>query len=257
MSEDTRRAVRPAKLLTQNSQLRALGIYNWSLPAWADRFDDDGSTFNTCPSAGICADLCYARVNAYRYPTVRRRHQQNLRYVLDLPGWKKVMTAELGHKKFHGKWIRIHDSGDFFSVRLPLSVAPHHDRASRLPFLHLHQGSAAIRRLVEPRFPWNFKWVYSLGGKHDSLLDPAYHRVADVFPSEEAITEQGWFSRHADDRLTVIGPAPVGMASNRIPHLQKRQGPHRFSELQQARDEQARERRNRRKTATPPEATTD
>lgn len=51
---------RPARLLTQNSEMRQIGVWNWSLPAWAGRLAD-GRTFNTCPSAGICAQACYAR----------------------------------------------------------------------------------------------------------------------------------------------------------------------------------------------------
>jgi len=257
MSEETRRAVRPATLLTQNSQLRALGIYNWTLPAWADRFEDDGSSFNTCPSAGVCAKLCYARVNAYRFPIVRRRHQQNLRYVLDdLPGWEKAMMDELSRKKFRGKWIRIHDAGDFFSDDYLSAWLRIMTACPDSIFYAYTKEVPRFRRLVEPEYPWNFKWVYSLGGKYDWMLDPAYDRVADVFPTEEAIAELGWFSQLADDRLAVIGPAPVGMASNRIPQLQKLQGPFRFGELQKAHDERERERRERRTTTPPPEAAT-
>lgn len=51
---------RPARLLTQNSEMRQIGVWNWSLPAWAGRLAD-GLTYNTCPSAGICAQACYAR----------------------------------------------------------------------------------------------------------------------------------------------------------------------------------------------------
>ncbi|GAA3783082.1 hypothetical protein GCM10022225_84170 [Plantactinospora mayteni] len=41
----------------------------------------------------------------------------NLMFVLDdLAGWEAGMTAELGRRALHGRWIRIHDSGDFFSV---------------------------------------------------------------------------------------------------------------------------------------------
>ncbi|RSN19882.1 hypothetical protein DL990_40970 [Amycolatopsis sp. WAC 01416] len=47
-------------LLRQNARLRKHGIWNWSLPAWAGRFED-GRTYNACPSAGICAKTCYAR----------------------------------------------------------------------------------------------------------------------------------------------------------------------------------------------------
>jgi hypothetical protein len=52
-------AARPRQLLTQNRELKAIGVWNWTLPAWAGRLDD-GRTFNTCPSAGICAKVCYA-----------------------------------------------------------------------------------------------------------------------------------------------------------------------------------------------------
>jgi hypothetical protein len=50
---------RPATLLTQNRELRREGIWNWTIPAWAGRLAD-GRTYNTCPSAGVCAKVCYA-----------------------------------------------------------------------------------------------------------------------------------------------------------------------------------------------------
>lgn len=57
---DSGTARRPARLLTQNSEMKQIGVWNWSLPAWAGRLAD-GRTYNTCPSAGICAQACYAR----------------------------------------------------------------------------------------------------------------------------------------------------------------------------------------------------
>jgi hypothetical protein len=51
---------RPKRLLSQNSRLRPIGVWAWTLPAWAGRLPD-GRTYNTCPSAGICRDVCYAR----------------------------------------------------------------------------------------------------------------------------------------------------------------------------------------------------
>ncbi len=104
---------RPARLLTQNREMRAIGVWNWTLPAWAGRFPD-GRTYNTCPSAGVCSQVCYARHGTYTWPQVRAKHQANLAFVLeDLPGWEHAMTAELGARRFRGAWIRIHDSGDF------------------------------------------------------------------------------------------------------------------------------------------------
>lgn len=88
--------------------------------------------------------------------------------------------------------------------------------------------------------------MYSLGGRQDARIDPKKHRVADVFPSEQAIIEAGWHSQLGDDRLAVVGPAPVGMSANRIPQFLRRMDGRRFSELQASRDEDRAARRNRR-----------
>ena len=51
-------------LLTQNSDLKRTGIYGWTLPAHVVKLSD-GSTFNVCPNAGICAKFCYAKTGTY------------------------------------------------------------------------------------------------------------------------------------------------------------------------------------------------
>lgn len=96
-------------LLTQNREMRRIRAWNWTLPAWAGRLDD-GRTYNTCPSAGVCKYVCYARNGTYLFPAVKAKHQANLKMVLDdLPGWTDAMNAELLHRKFRGAAIRIHD----------------------------------------------------------------------------------------------------------------------------------------------------
>lgn len=115
MSTGQPHAQRPSTLLSQNGQLRKIGVYNWTIPAWAGRFPD-GRSYNTCPSAGICAQVCYARSGAYQFSNVKAKHLANLQFVLsDLLGWEQAMSAELEARKFTGKWVRIHDAGDFFS----------------------------------------------------------------------------------------------------------------------------------------------
>lgn len=221
-------AGRPALLLRQNRELRAIGVWNWTLPAWAGRLPD-GRTYNTCPSAGVCRQVCYARHGTYTWPVVRARHHANLMFVLDdLDGWTATMTAELGAAKFTGRWIRIHDSGDFFSdayLRAWLKVIAARPAVN---FYAYTKEVARFRALVEPAPPPNFRWVYSYGGRQDTDLDLATDRVADVFPDDEAITAAGWNSQDASDLLAVLGPTPVGVAANRIPHLRHRQGARTF-----------------------------
>jgi hypothetical protein len=41
-------------MLTQNGELRPLGVYNWTIPALSAVLPD-GRRVHTCPAAGVCA----------------------------------------------------------------------------------------------------------------------------------------------------------------------------------------------------------
>jgi hypothetical protein len=237
---------RPSRLLTQNSEMRQIGVWNWTLPAWAGRLAD-GRTYNTCPSASICAQVCYARHGTYTWPVVRAKHQANLKFVLDdLAGWQTAMVTELGAAKFRGAWIRIHDSGDFFSdtyLNAWLNICRARPDTN---FYAYTKEVSRFRALVEPDPPPNFLWVYSYGGTQDAALNPAVDRVADVFPDEAAIATAGWASQDASDLLAVLGPRLVGVPANHIPAYLKRLSGRRFSEWQAQVDADRAARQDRR-----------
>ncbi|MEU6573587.1 hypothetical protein [Streptomyces sp. NPDC046805] len=237
---------RPTRLLTQNRELRAIGVWNWTLPAWAGRFPD-GTTYNTCPSAGICRDVCYARFGTYTWPTVKAKHHANLRFVLeDLSGWEEAMITELGRRKFRGIWVRIHDSGDFFSDAYLLAWLRIMRARPATNFYAYTKEVARFRALVEPDPPDNFAWVYSFGGTQDAALDIDRDRVADVFPDEDAIAAAGWHSQEASDLLAVLGPRLVAIPANRIPHFLKRLGGRTFRSWQAEVDAERRAQRRQR-----------
>jgi hypothetical protein len=212
---------RPARLLTQNRELRAIDVWNWTLPAWAGRLAD-GRTYNTCPQAGVCAKVCYARSGTYRFRNVLARHQANLQYVLDdLAGWTEQMATEVDHKRHRGGWVRIHDAGDFFTdayLQAWLVVA---ERTPDVRFYCYTKEVSRFKRLVEPGHPPNFLWVYSMGGREDHLVDVTRDRVADVFPDDESMAAAGFTSQDASDLLAVTGPPLVGIPANNIPHFNK------------------------------------
>lgn len=230
---------KPRWLLSQNSDLRRQGIWNWSLPAWAGTLPD-GRNYNTCPSAGVCAPLCFARQGAYRFPNVKARHEANLMMVLDdLPGWEAQMTAEVQHRRYQDRWVRVHDAGDFHSREYTEAWLRIMRAAPRVRFYAYTKSVSLFRDVVEPDPPENFRWVYSLGGREDHLIDLGSERHVDVFPDEETLAEAGYASRGQAEEgclVSVLGPQKVGIAANNIRHLKKRQGPHRFSELQRAQD---------------------
>ncbi|MBQ1047876.1 hypothetical protein KBX50_05305 [Micromonospora sp. C51] len=236
---------RPARLLTQNKDLRRIGVWNWTLPAWAGRLAD-GRTYNTCPSAGVCAQVCYARNGTYRFRNVLARHEANLAYVLDdLPGWYAQMLDETGHRRHVDGWVRIHDAGDFFSddyLRAWLDIA----RARpQVTFYAYTKEVERFRRLVEPDPPTNFRWVYSFGGRQDALLDPTRDRVADVFPDGEQLAAAGYADQSDSDLLAVVGPPLVGIPANNIPAFRRRQAGRSFAQWQAEQDAQRAARRAR------------
>ena len=83
-----------------NSELAGLGIFVWSIPALVAKSDKFGR-IKTCPNAGICAALCYARTGRYMFSTVVNAHTKNLEeYISDPFAWKQKLQNELKAGKF-------------------------------------------------------------------------------------------------------------------------------------------------------------
>jgi hypothetical protein len=100
---------KPKNLLTNgNRELKADGIFTWSLPALAAKLST-GKNMLVCPSAGVCANLCYARSGTYNFSNVKAAHTRNLELILDNPiGWKIRLNEELKGKRYQGgKSVRI------------------------------------------------------------------------------------------------------------------------------------------------------
>lgn len=246
-----RRPRRPETLLGQNSEMRADGVWNWTLPALASRLPD-GRTIKTCPEAGVCALACYARNGTYNIPTVVERHRANLMYVEDdLPGWTRHMAAELTHERHRGGWVRIHDAGDFYSPRYLAAWLRIMAFRPWVNFYCYTKSVALFKGMVEPAPPRNFHWIYSYGGTEDGLLDDTRDRVADVYMTEADIIAAGWHSQDASDLLAVLGPTPVGIPSNNIPQFRKRMAGRTFRQWQAEEDARRASRRAARKGRAP------
>lgn len=255
----------PKKLLTSNSELRADGISNWTLPAFAVQLDD-GRNINVCPQAGACASICYARNGTYMFKNVLGKHKQNLQFVMDdLEGWKLAMLQELSKKSMRpdgnpryleqidpdscdefvknwllsgGKAIRIHDSGDFFSDEYTTAWL---DIARMVPdvlFYAYTKEVTRFRKIVEGQAPENFRWIYSMGGKEDHLVKLEQERHAEVFSDVDSLVEAGYIDQTESDLLAILLPTNrIGIPANNIPHFKKKMDGKSFGELQQDRDD--------------------
>lgn len=259
----------PLQLLRQNSELRDDRVWNWTLPAWVVKAAD-GTVVNVCPSAGACKDVCYALNGTYLFPAVRAAHLRNLQLVLDSPrAWAAAIRLELSKPAFRptgiprlpdlaptleldewaeawrssgGAAVRIHDAGDFFSddyLELWLQIAR---ETPDVLFYAYTKEVPRFRRLVEGRAPINFRWLYSMGGKHDAKLDPDRDRHAEVFPDLETLASAGYIDQTSSDLLAVLLPTTrVGIPANNIPHYRKRLAGRTFGQLQLERPSRRRE----------------
>ncbi|NBO34621.1 MAG: hypothetical protein EBU89_01600 [Actinobacteria bacterium] len=228
--------VRLDRLLTQNSELRPDGIYNWSIPALAAKLSN-GKNIKTCPNAGACANVCYARNGTYNFSNVKARHTANLEYVINDPqGWFAQMLEEVNHPRMRGKYVRIHDSGDFFSedyLLLWLKIAL---LTPDVTFYCYTKEVSMFKRIVEYDCPKNFRYLYSLGGREDYLIDLELDRHADVFPDDAAILEAGYANQDASDLLAItLTSNKIGIPQNNIPQFRKRLAGRTFGEVQKER----------------------
>ena len=228
--------MRPKKLLSQNSELRPDGIFNWSLPAFGVRLTN-GTTMNVCPNAGACASFCYARNGTYNFSNVKGRHIANLEYILEEPeAWFNQMLEEVQKPKMVGKFIRIHDAGDFFSekyLNLWLQIAI---QTPEVTFYCYTKEVSMFKRVVEPNCPPNFRYLYSMGGKEDYLIDKENDRHAEVFPDDAAILDAGYSNQDASDLLAITLPSnKIGIPANNIKHFNKKMAGRTFGALQEER----------------------
>ncbi len=227
---------RMTRLLRQNRELREIGAWNWTIPALGAKLDD-GRTIHTCPQAGACAALCYARNGTFRFKPVKAAHARNLKFVLDDPvGWEAAMNDEIKRFVKAGAYVRIHDASDFFAddyLMAWMRIAAAHPS---VVFYAYTKEVSRFKRLAVGHSPSNFQWLYSMGGKEDHLIDTVNDRHAEVFPDAQSLEAAGYFNQEASDILAITAPTNrIGIVANNIPQFKKKQGTATFGDLQRAR----------------------
>ena len=236
----------PKRLLTQNSELKKVGVWNWTIPAHVIKLTN-GERFNCCPNAGSCGRVCYAKFGTYNFSNVKARHLLNLEYVLyDGDLWEAQMIREVLHKRMMytsrphdlpvdpadtwltlwarcgGKSVRIHDAGDFYS---PQYLMRWINIARKAPHVLFYAYTKEVAMVIEYQgiMPDNLRILFSYGGRQDNLINRDKHRHADVFPTLQALQEAGYFDQSDNDLLAVTAPTNrIGIVANNLPVANKR-----------------------------------
>jgi len=102
-------------LLTQNAKMKKTSkennakIFNFSIPAYKTK-----SGKLTCPFAAACVKYCYAQKGNYkRFPIIADLMEKKYK-ITKQNNFITLMNEEIIKKK--ATHIRIHDSGDFYSI---------------------------------------------------------------------------------------------------------------------------------------------
>lgn len=217
-------------LFTQNSDLKKSGIFGWTLPAHIVELTN-GEKFNTCPSAGACAGFCYAKTGTFKFSNVLSAHVKKLESVLfDRDKWLNDIETELKNKKYLGKFIRIHDAGDFFSIQYAIDWLNIAKKFPQITFYSYTKEVEMFKHQLKEYIPENFIVIYSFGGKQDHLIDVENDRHSDVFMDYEQMIKEGYIDIEADDKLSAISEnKKIGLFRNNIPHYIKKMKLDKFS----------------------------
>ena len=200
-------------LLTQNAKLKKtseinkMRILNFSLPAYKTI---KGKT--VCPFAKDCIKYCYAQKGNYNYPSVIKG--LNNRYELSKTAdFVPQMNATIILQR--PTHVRIHDSGDFYSIAYLLKWVDiantnkdviFYAYTKSIPFFKgTFQGKPIIK------VPENLKIIFSEGSKRDILINNNLDRHARIFKSKELLAAAGYIDASSNDLNAIQDNKKVGL----------------------------------------------
>jgi hypothetical protein len=160
-------------------------IFNFSIPAGNDK----KSGKITCPFAGSCLKLCYAKRGMYRFGNVERALTKRYEASKE-DNFVQTITNELAKvKKDKQTYVRIHDSGDFYS---PAYFAKWLEIARLNPSVRFYAYTKSHSFIRGIELPENFDLIFSLGSKNDELINQETERHSKIFYSSDEMQDQGY-----------------------------------------------------------------
>ena len=186
---------KPETILQGNAKIKKSGgksyaFNNLTLPAykglWYDEKNQEFKFVTTCPSAGECKLVCYARKGGYvQYSNAFVSQTRVLNFLLnDWQGFKAQLVSEINATNQSNKAnrlitvIRWHDSGDFFNEKY-LQIAL--DIARNTPDIIHYAYTKSVGMVSKADKPKNFVFNFSKGGIEDPNVRPE-HKKSIIVP---------------------------------------------------------------------------
>lgn len=163
-------------LLTQNSKIKktskyfGVRLFNWTLPAYKSK---SGKVI--CPMADACVKFCYARKGAYIWSNVNKAHEERYEFS-KTDDFVHAMISDIKRKR--ADYVRIHDSGDYYS---PTYMAKWFEIAKALPQVRFYSYTNMFDLVQKSYVPENFDFIFSDSGKQSHMINPRVHRHTKIF----------------------------------------------------------------------------
>ena len=177
-------------------------IFNFSIPAYKTKAGKI-----TCPFAKECVKYCYAQKGNYtRFPKIGELMEKKYN-ITKQDNFVKLMTNEIIKKK--AKYIRIHDSGDFYSVKY---LQKWIDIAIQNKDVIFYAYTKSIKFFINGlQLPKNLKIIFSEGSKTDNLINVNKHRHARIFKDITTLLNSGYIDASNNDLKAITSNKKVGL----------------------------------------------
>ncbi len=183
-----------------NSKLAKTDTISFNIPAFRS---EDG--FATCPKAGACATLCYARQGYYVMPQVAATREFNLSVVRGNQG-EFIKQAVQDLLQIKNKSIRIHDSGDFFSQDYLNSWFV---IAASFPQKKFYAYTKSLHLDYSAK-PDNLQIIQSVGGLMDAQIDTSKSH-SRIFSTDYQRKKAGYVDGNKNDQPAIDGVVRIGL----------------------------------------------
>ena len=195
-------------LLTQNAKMKKTSkenkakILNFSIPAYKTK-----SGKVTCPFAAACVKYCYAQKGNYtRFPIVQELMEKKYE-IRKQTNFNSFMNEEIQKKK--PTHIRIHDSGDFYSIKYLLKWVNIALDNPKVIFYAYTKSIQFFKGCIN--IPENMKIIFSEGSKTDELINARKDRHARIFNNIQDLNAAGYVDASANDLQAITDNKKVGL----------------------------------------------
>ena len=135
---------------------------------------------SSCPWADTCKEICYADKGTFKYPNVQAKYNFNYELTLNAPAFIEQIQKELTKKRV--EYVRIHSSGDFYSMNYLKSWL---EIARNNPKIIFYGYTKSVPLLQAVKLPVNFIFCFSTGGKMDHKIKPTDKRAVIFYNKED------------------------------------------------------------------------